>query len=255
MTSREHRRHQLLVERAVGTVVVGLALLVLDHVTLVVEVLLAHGVEEGGHPVRLQPEAQLELVGGQRLEVVGAIEVRGRVADATGTLDDAEVLGLGDVPAALEHEVLEEVGEPGLAGLLVLGAHVVPEIDGHHGCHPVGGHDDPQAVGQRVLAEADVGRVAHEEIAARRAGHGCIVAAVAVGCAPAVVGRITAVRRPPATTPAGERQRSSPVPTAPASAPPPPPYRWPSGTGCLRRPQRGGWQQHPGPPPIEAPAY
>ncbi len=31
--------------------------------------------------------------------------------------------------AAAEHEVLEEMGEAGLAGALVLGAHVVPDID------------------------------------------------------------------------------------------------------------------------------
>ncbi len=84
---------------------------------------------------------------GQRLEVVGAVEVRRRVADAAGALDDAQVLGLGDVPAALEHEVLEEVGEAGLAGLLVLGADVVPEVDGHDGRDVVGRHDDAQAVG------------------------------------------------------------------------------------------------------------
>jgi hypothetical protein len=106
--------------------------------------------------------SRVHLVRGQRLEVVGAVEVGRGIADATGALDDAQVLRLGHVPAALEHEVLEEVGEASLAGLLVLGADVVPEVDGHHGRHPVGSHDDPQAVGEGVLAEAHVGAVAHE---------------------------------------------------------------------------------------------
>ena len=58
--------------------------------------------------------------------------------------------------------MLEEVREAGLAGLLVLGADVVPEVDGHHRREVVGRDDDAQAVGQRVLAEADVGAVAHD---------------------------------------------------------------------------------------------
>ena len=77
-------------------------------------------VEQRGHAIGLQPEAQLDLVRGQRLEVVGAVEEGGGVEHAAGALDDAEVLGLGHVAAALEHEVLEEMGEAGLAGLLVL---------------------------------------------------------------------------------------------------------------------------------------
>ena len=37
------------------------------------------------------------------------------------------------VLAAAEHEVLEEMGEAGLAGALVLGADVVPDVDGDDG--------------------------------------------------------------------------------------------------------------------------
>ena len=161
MSGGEDRRHQLLVEGAVGSVVVGLALLVLDHVTLVVEVLLRHRVEQRGHAIRFEPQAQLDLVRGQRLEVVGAVEVGGGVEHAAGSLHDREVLRLGHVAAALEHEVLEEVGEPGLARLLVLGADVVPEVDGDDRRYPVGRDDDAQSVGERVLAEADVDGAAH----------------------------------------------------------------------------------------------
>ena len=136
---REDRRHELLVEGAVGPVVVALALLVLDHLALVVEVLLAQRVEQRRHPVGLQPQPELELVRRQRLEVVGAVEVGGGVVDAAGTLDDGHVLGLGDVARALEHEVLEQVREAGLARRFVARADGVPEVDGHHRREGMGG--------------------------------------------------------------------------------------------------------------------
>ena len=169
MVGREHRGHQLLVERAVGPVVVALALLVLDHFPLVVQVLLGQRVEQRGHPVRLQPQAQVQLVRRQRLEVVGAVEERGRVVDATGALDDGHVLRLGDMPRALEHEVLEQVREAGLARHLVSGTHVVPEVDGHDRGEMLRRHDDPQAVVQPSLAEPDVGQVGRD--VSREEGH------------------------------------------------------------------------------------
>ena len=69
---------------------------------------------------------------GQRLEVVRAVQ-RGRgVERPAGALHQAEVLALFDVRRALEHHVLEQVREAGLAGLLVLAADRVPQVDGHH---------------------------------------------------------------------------------------------------------------------------
>ncbi len=193
----EDGRHEPLVERAVGPVVVALALLVLDHVALVVEVLLVERLEQRGHPVGLQPEADVELVGRQGLEVVGAVEVGRRVADAARALDDGHVLGLGDVRRALEHEVLEEVGEAGPALRLVLGADVVPEVDGHHRGQVVGRHDDAQAIRQPTLAEADDRDVrigaGHEGSGLLRGGGSRpIVAAIAAAGRP--VGRTAAHR-------------------------------------------------------------
>ena len=49
---------------AVGLVVVALALLLLDDVALVVEVLLRHGVEEVTVPVGLEPERELDRARG-----------------------------------------------------------------------------------------------------------------------------------------------------------------------------------------------
>ena len=65
----------------------------------------------------------------------------------------------GDVAAALEHEMLEQVREAGPAGLLVAGADDVPEVDRDHRREVVRRDDDAQAVGQASLAEVDDGQV------------------------------------------------------------------------------------------------
>src|SRR5579885_2537215 len=54
---------------------------------------------------------------------------------------------------AQEHHVLEQVGKPGLAGLLVLRADVVVDIDRDHGRLVVLMEQDVQAVGQRVTLD------------------------------------------------------------------------------------------------------
>jgi hypothetical protein len=169
---REELGLELLLERAVRTVVVRPALLVLDHLTLVVEVLLAERVEQRRHAIRLEPERELELVRWQGLEVVGPVEPGRAVHRAAGSLDERDVLRLSDVSRALEHHVLEEVGEAGLARDLVLRADVVPEVDGDDRGQVVLGDDDPQAVVEVLVAEHDLGD---------GGGHACDLAIVGGG--------------------------------------------------------------------------
>ena len=157
MLRREEVGLELLLERAVRAVVVRPALLVLDDLALVVEVLLAQGVEQGRHPVGLEPEGQFELVRRQRLEVVRAVEPGRAVHGPAGGLHERDVFGLRDVARALEHDMLEQVREAGLAGDLVLGADVVPEVDRHDRCEMILRHDDPQAVGETLVTERDLG--------------------------------------------------------------------------------------------------
>ena len=157
MLRREEVALELLLERAVRPVVVRPALLVLDDLALVVEVLLAERVEQGRHPVGLEPEGQLELVRRQRLEVVRPVEPGRAVHRPAGGLDERDVLGLRDVARTLEHDVLEEVREAGLAGDLVLGADVVPEVDRDDRSEVVLGHDHAQAVVESLVAEGDLG--------------------------------------------------------------------------------------------------
>ena len=133
---------------AVGLVVDPLPALVHDHVALGVEVLLGEGGQEEAHAVRFEPEAEVEVMGRQGLVVVGAVVPGGAVGHAAHLLEVAEVLVGGDVLAALEEHVLEQVGEAGAAGPLVLGAHVVPEVDGDQRQAAVRMEHHPQAVGE-----------------------------------------------------------------------------------------------------------
>ena len=148
---------QQLVAAGVG-LVLGLALLVLHHVALVVQLLLGHGRQQAAHAVGLQPQGQLHLVAGHVLPVVGAVLV-GRAVDlAADLLQGHEVVGVV-VLGALEHHVLEQVGEPGAARPLVLRTHVVPDVDRHHGDGVVLVQDHVQAVGQGVVLELQLRQV------------------------------------------------------------------------------------------------
>ena len=92
----------------------ALPALVADHVLLVREVRLVDHVEQVPHAVRFEPQPELELVGGQGFEVVGAIEVGGAVDRAAARpFDRAEMHVAGRMFRALEHHVLEEVGKAG----------------------------------------------------------------------------------------------------------------------------------------------
>ena len=132
---------------AVGPVFVALPPFVLDHVPLDVEPLLVDGVQQEAHPVRFQPQRQLEVVGRNILPVVGAVGGGGPVqvgADLLQWFEMAAVMVLGP----LEHDVLEKVGKAGAANLFVLGAHVVPHVDRHQRDGVVFMQDDVQSVGQ-----------------------------------------------------------------------------------------------------------
>src|SRR5439155_5198545 len=128
---------------------------VLHVVDLVVELLLGHGTDEVRHAVGFEPQGELELMTRQRLEVVGAIQPGARVQGASGALDQAEVLALVDVLRALEHHVLEEVREAGLAGLLMLARDVVPQVDGDHGRAVIPRQDHAQAIFQAMAIDGD----------------------------------------------------------------------------------------------------
>ena len=169
-------REPVLVEqlepRAVGLVVAGLPLLVLHDLALVVEVVLVERVEQAAHPVGLEPQRGLEVVGRDGLEVVGAVDPRRPVEGAAGGGDQAEVVVAADVARALEHQVLEEVGEPGLARCLMPRSDVVPEVDGDDRREMVLADHDAQAVVELVTRERIARQRGHP---ARIGGARCVL--------------------------------------------------------------------------------
>ena len=146
-----------LVPAAVGLVLRGLPAFVADDLALVLEVLPRERVRQRGDTVRFQPEHVFEVARGHGGEVVGAVVARGAV-DAAFPQVAARLFDVFEIPVRrvlrpLEHQVFEEVGEPGPAGPFHLGAHVKPVVDMHHGQLAVHVQDDLQPVGQDELLE------------------------------------------------------------------------------------------------------
>ncbi|MCW0461525.1 hypothetical protein NB717_002593 [Xanthomonas sacchari] len=138
--------------------VFALALLVLHHPALLVQRRLIDGAEQVAHAVRLHPQRHVQRGGRHVLEVIGAVAVGGAVlvgdADLLERLEELAVVVL----AALEHQVLEQMREPGAPGRLVLGADVVPEVDRHDRRLAIGVHHHPQPIGQGELLVGDIHR-------------------------------------------------------------------------------------------------
>mmetsp|Transcript_71465 Transcript_71465/g.168405 ORF Transcript_71465/g.168405 Transcript_71465/m.168405 type:complete len:314 (+) Transcript_71465:1147-2088(+) len=151
---------QRLLDDAIGPVLEALAALVAHHVLLVGQ---RHRIDLVDHPaqhVRLQPQAQCQLVGRQREEVVGAVEVGGAVAvGAAGGVDEFVELAARHMPAAGKHQVLEQMGKAGLALGLVARAGMHPQVEGHQRQAVVLDQDELEAVGQGQLL------VTHAELA------------------------------------------------------------------------------------------
>ena len=122
-----------------------------DHVLLVLEVLGAD--VERSHAIGLQPHRALERVDGQGLEVIGVVEARGAIDDATGFLHEADVLHLLHLRRALEHQVLEQVGKAGAALGLDPEADVVHHLNQRHRGGVVFADDHLQPVGKGEIVD------------------------------------------------------------------------------------------------------
>ncbi len=164
-------------ERPAVRLVLALPLLVLYDVALIVELLDRQRVEQERHTIGLEPQGVLERLARNGLEVVRAVVVR-RSVDApraevrASALGERQVLAL-HVLRALEHHVLEEVGKAGAAGLLVLRADVVPQVDVYGGQLVIFMEDDLEAVRERVLLELQLGHALLRECLGSHGGKGC----------------------------------------------------------------------------------
>ena len=104
-----------LVEHEAAGPVVALALLVLDDAALVIELALRHRAEQMAHAVAFHEQGALERAGRHGLEIIGAVEPGGAVVVGRADLLQVGEVVAGQVFRAVEHQMLEQMGEAGLA--------------------------------------------------------------------------------------------------------------------------------------------
>ncbi len=154
---KRHRRHAL-VDASVR-LVLALALFVLHDAALLVELVLADRAEQMAHAVRFHPQRHVERGGRHGLEIVRAVEPgRAVLVGRAGELERAEEFVLV-ILRALEHQVLEEMREAGLARRLVGRADVIPDADRDDRRLVIFADDDGEPVRQREARERNVDRV------------------------------------------------------------------------------------------------
>ncbi len=137
--------------------VLALALLVLHHAALQVELLLVEHAEQVAHAIALGKQRVVEHRGRHVLEVVGAVGIGGAVEVGRADALQGVQVGLVKIVAAAEHQVFEQVGKAGLARFFILGTHVVPGVDRHHRCLVVFVHQQGQAVLEYKLFVGNIG--------------------------------------------------------------------------------------------------
>ena len=136
--------------------VLALALFILDDAALQIQRLLVERTEQVAHAVGLQPEGVIQGGDGHVLKVVGAVAVGGAIqVGGAHPLHGVDVAAV-EVFTAAKHQVLEQVREAGLAGLLVLGPHVIPDVHRHDRGFVVFVDDDGEAVVQHEFPIRDV---------------------------------------------------------------------------------------------------
>ena len=168
MIGREERREHRHRREAVGAILVILAPLVQHDVALVGELGFGQRRQQKAHAVRFHPQRELERAGGHDFPVVGAIGVGRSVQRGARALKRMKVAAVV-VLRSLEHQVLEEVREAGVARPLVLRSDVIPEVHGDDRAGVVLVQQHVEAVGERVLREPDVQRPMLNETTRRSA--------------------------------------------------------------------------------------
>ena len=107
-----------------------------------------------GHAISLHLHQRLELILGDALVVGGDVLAGERVVLAAELGDDLGKVADGDLVRRLEHQVLEEVGDPGDALRLVGGTDLVPNHVRDDGCTVIGDDHDVHSVRQLELGSA-----------------------------------------------------------------------------------------------------
>ncbi len=148
-------REDAVKDLAVG-LVLALALLVLHHATLLVQLVLRDGAEQVPHAVRLHPQRHVQRRLRHVLEIVGPVEICRTVhVGSTDQFERLEVLVIV-IFRTVKHQVLVKVCETGLATFFILRADVIPDVYCDDRCFIVLMDNQSQTVIQRVFGEIDV---------------------------------------------------------------------------------------------------
>ena len=157
MIRREQRRQQRHRRETVGPVLVVLPPLVQHHVALIRELRLGQRRQQVAHPIGFHPQRELERAGRHHFPVVRAIGVGRSVERRAGALQRLEEAAIVML-RPLEHQVLEQVREAGVARLLVLRPDVIPEVHRDDRAGVVFVQQHVESVAERVLGEGNVHR-------------------------------------------------------------------------------------------------
>ncbi len=104
------------------------------------------------HPIGFHPQREVQIVRRHPLEEVRTILGGGSVRVAADGLEGLEVLVV-EMLAALEHQVLEEMGEAAATAALVGRADQVADLGGHHRQPVVFAQEHGEAVVELVLLD------------------------------------------------------------------------------------------------------
>ena len=149
---------QLVAAQAVR-LVVALPLLVLDDATLHIQRVLRDRPGQIAHAIGFEEQRAVQRRGRHRLEIIGAVETGGAVQVGRADLLQRFEEVARRILAAVEHQMLEQVREAGLALRLVLRPDVIPHADRDDRRLAIGVDDHAQPVLQRELRKGDVDRL------------------------------------------------------------------------------------------------
>src|ERR1700756_3885949 len=135
----------------------ALALFVLNYAALQIKFFLTQDTEQMAHAVAFGEEYVVEHGRGNILKIIGAVAVGGAIQIAGADTFHGVDVGVVEILAAAEHEVLEQVGEAGFAGFFVFRADVVPGVYGDDGRFVIFVNQDGEAVGEHKLGVGNVG--------------------------------------------------------------------------------------------------
>ena len=148
-----------LLENSQGIVLPHL-MLIPDDRHFAVQILL--GNEGIHHSIGFEFQCPLQVVFGSLkcLKVVGPVERRGAVWLSSMVLK--LLVDINMIPGALEHEVLQQMGHPGLAVILVARSNHVSDVDRNIGLGGIREKQDAEPVLQPVFTDSfDSGHVLH----------------------------------------------------------------------------------------------